>query len=49
MHLSLIHICRTLGIDPAQVMAFGDNYNDETMLDVAGVPYICLLYTSRCV
>lgn len=29
-----------LGIDPAQVMAFGDNYNDETMLDVVGVPYI---------
>ena len=21
-------------------MAFGDNYNDETMLDVVGVPYI---------
>ena len=33
-------ICRTLGIDPADVMAFGDNYNDETMLDVVGVPYI---------
>ena len=33
-------VCRTLGIDPAQVMAFGDNYNDETMLDVVGVPYI---------
>ena len=33
-------VCRTLGIDPAQVMAFGDNYNDEAMLDVVGVPYI---------
>ncbi len=33
-------VCSTLGIDPAQVMAFGDNYNDETMLDVVGVPYI---------
>ena len=33
-------VCRILGIDPAQVMAFGDNYNDETMLDVVGVPYI---------
>ena len=33
-------VCSILGIDPAQVMAFGDNYNDETMLDVVGVPYI---------
>ena len=33
-------VCSTLGIDPAQVVAFGDNYNDETMLDVVGVPYI---------
>lgn len=33
-------ICRTLGIDLSQVMAFGDNYNDEAMLDVVGVPYI---------
>ena len=33
-------VCSTLGIDSAQVMAFGDNYNDETMLDVVGVPYI---------
>ena len=33
-------VCRILGIDLAQVMAFGDNYNDETMLDVVGVPYI---------
>ena len=33
-------ICSTLGIDPAQVMAFGDNYNDEAMLDTVGVPYI---------
>jgi len=33
-------ICSTLGIAPAQVMAFGDNYNDEAMLDTVGVPYI---------
>ena len=33
-------ICRTLGIDPADVMAFGDNYNDVSMLDIAGTPYI---------
>ena len=29
-------VCRTLGIDPAQVMAFGDNYNDVAMLDLVG-------------
>lgn len=33
-------LCAALGIDPAQVMAFGDNYNDVPMLDLAGVPYI---------
>ena len=33
-------VCRTLGIDPADVMAFGDNYNDVPMLDVVGTPYI---------
>ncbi len=33
-------LCGALGIDPAQVMAFGDNYNDTTMLDLVGVPYI---------
>ena len=33
-------ICRTLGIDPADVMAFGDNYNDVSMLDIVGTPYI---------
>lgn len=26
-------ICRVLGIDPADVMAFGDNYNDVAMLE----------------
>lgn len=29
-----------LGIDPADVMAFGDNYNDVAMLDLVGHPYI---------
>ena len=33
-------ICKTLDIDPADVMAFGDNYNDVSMLDIVGVPYI---------
>ena len=33
-------ICRTLGMELSQVMAFGDNYNDEAMLDIVGCPYI---------
>lgn len=33
-------LCRALGITPAEVMAFGDNYNDTAMLDLAGTPYI---------
>lgn len=33
-------LCRVLGIDPADVMAFGDNYNDVTMLDLVGHPYL---------
>ena len=33
-------ICKTLDIDRADVMAFGDNYNDVSMLDIVGVPYI---------
>jgi hydroxymethylpyrimidine pyrophosphatase-like HAD family hydrolase len=34
------HLCTVTGVDPADVMAFGDNFNDETMLDVVGAPYI---------
>lgn len=33
-------ICKTLDIDLADVMAFGDNYNDVSMLDIVGMPYI---------
>ena len=33
-------VCRTLGIKLEEVMAFGDNYNDVSMLDAAGMPYI---------
>lgn len=29
-----------LGITPAEIMAFGDNYNDVPMLDAVGAPYI---------
>lgn len=33
-------LCRLLGVEPADVLAFGDNYNDTTMLDLVGHPYI---------
>ena len=33
-------ICKILGFDLADVMAFGDNYNDVSMLDIVGHPYI---------
>lgn len=33
-------ICAHLGIDPAEVMAFGDNYNDLPMLTLVGHPYL---------
>ena len=33
-------LCTALGIDPAEVLAFGDNYNDTAMLDLVGYPYL---------
>ena len=33
-------LCRALGFAPDEVMAFGDNYNDVSMLDLVGTPYI---------
>lgn len=33
-------LCRVLGFEPSEVMAFGDNYNDVAMLDLVGQPYI---------
>lgn len=33
-------LCDALGLDPANVMAFGDNFNDVAMLDLVGHPYI---------
>ena len=33
-------ICKILDFDLADVMAFGDNYNDVSMLDIVGHPYI---------
>ena len=38
--IGVTSICKILGIDPADVMAFGDNYNDVSMLDIVGHPYI---------
>lgn len=33
-------LCELKGIAPEEVMAFGDNYNDVSMLDTVGRPYI---------
>ncbi|MBQ8648161.1 MAG: HAD-IIB family hydrolase [Oscillospiraceae bacterium] len=33
-------LCRVLNIRPEQVLAFGDNYNDQPMLDAVGWPFI---------
>ena len=29
-----------MGVKPDEVVAFGDNFNDETMLDCVGHPFI---------
>lgn len=36
----LVRLCAALGVAPDEVMAFGDNFNDESMLSVAGQPWI---------
>lgn len=33
-------LCRSLGVDMAEVMAFGDNWNDVPMLEAAGEPWL---------
>ena len=33
-------MCEALDIRPEEVMAFGDNYNDVSMLDAVGAPYL---------
>ncbi len=38
--LGLAELCKVLSIDSADVMAFGDNFNDCSMLDFAGHPYL---------
>lgn len=36
----LAALCGLVGIQPGEVMAFGDNFNDQPMLDWAGRPYV---------
>ena len=36
----LAALCGLVGIRPGEVLAFGDNFNDQPMLDWAGRPYI---------
>jgi len=38
--LGLANLCKVLSVDSADVMAFGDNFNDCSMLDFAGQPYL---------
>lgn len=33
-------LCRSLGVDLAETMAFGDNWNDVPMLEAAGTPWL---------
>lgn len=33
-------LCQALGIEPGEVMAFGDNFNDLSMLQSVGHPYL---------
>ena len=37
---SIQYLCELLNIMPEEVMAFGDNYNDITMLEMVGSAYI---------
>lgn len=36
----VVELCRILGISPQHVLAFGDNWNDASMLSVVGHPYL---------
>ena len=38
--VGLRRLCAVLGVPLEQVMAFGDNYNDLPMLELAGRPYL---------
>ncbi len=36
----ILTVCKAAGIDPCDVMAFGDNHNDLPMLGAVGYPYL---------
>lgn len=38
--LGVRRLCAAMGIEPSEVMAFGDNFNDLPMLRAVGHPYI---------
>ena len=38
--VGLAQLCRALDIPPESVLAFGDNFNDVPMLELAGQPYL---------
>ena len=38
--VGVLGLCRSMGIDPKDVLAFGDNWNDAAMLSVVGHPYL---------
>ena len=38
--LGVRKLCEALGVGLGEVMAFGDNYNDVSMLEQAGHPYL---------
>ena len=38
--LGIRKLCQSLGIDPGEVMAFGDNWNDVSMLEAVGTPWL---------
>ena len=40
-------LCAALGVTPAEAAAFGDNWNDVAMLDIAGEPYLMSTASSQ--
>ncbi len=45
--IGLRHMCRYLGVDMKDTIAFGDNWNDVSMLETAGKGYIMATADSR--
>ena len=38
--LGIRKLCQSLSIDPGEIMAFGDNWNDVSMLEAVGTPWL---------